>query len=218
MILVIGNKNYSSWSLSPWFLLTHLQVEFEEIRLPLDTECFRVNIRNYSPTDKVPALRDGELAVWDSWAILEYLADKYPEHNLWSENRTARAYARSVCAELHSGFHALQREMPMNCRAKNRYVQPSGNAIKDIARIQAIWNTCRPRWDHLGPWLLGQFSIADAMFVPVASRFRTYNVNLGSVAQAWCDMVLDSNAYKLWTQAAVNEREIILAEEVGMKR
>lgn len=215
MILVIGNKNYSSWSLRVWFLLKHLRLEFAEIRLPLATQEFHSSIRDYSPTDKVPVLQDGSIVIWDSLAICEYLADKYPKRSLWPDSRSARAYARSVCAEMHSGFADLRQQLPMNCRAKNRQVEFSNNVIRDIARVQAIWNTCRSRWDHLGPWLLGRFSIADAVFIPMASRFCTYGVQLGMAEQAWADMVLGTEAYQSWLQDAIDEPELIFSEEAG---
>lgn len=197
--------------------MRHLDIEFEEIRLPIGSGYFQSTIRDYSPTNQVPVLKDDSLAIWDSMAIFEYLADKYPKHNMWPKDRAAKAYARSICAEMHAGFGPLRTQLPMNCRATDRQITPDHETLKDIARIQAIWRTCRLRWDHLGPWLMGQFSIVDAVFIPLASRFLTYNINLDESNQQWAAMILNSKAYKLWLAEATQETEMIIAYEIGIK-
>ena len=197
--------------------MRYLEIEFEEIRLPIGSNHFQSTIRDYSPTNQVPALKDGELIVWDSMAIFEYFADKYPEHSMWPIDRAAKAYARSICAEMHANFKHIHTKLPMNCRATNRHITLDHETLKDIARIQAIWRTCRSRWDHLGPWLMGQFSIVDAVFIPFASRFYTYNISLDASTQQWAAMILNSKAYNLWLAEATQEIEIIIAYEVGIK-
>lgn len=196
--------------------MTHLKIEFEEVCLPLSTESFQLNIRRHSPANKVPVLRDGELVIWDTMAIFEYLAEKYPRYPLWPEDLHARSYARAVCAEMHSGFESIRSCLPMNCRAKNRSLKLQQETLKEIARVQAIWKLCRSRWDHLGPWLMGNFSIVDAVFLPLLSRFVTYNIGLSKAGQAWGDMILATEAYQLWLEAAQEESHTILAYEIGV--
>ncbi len=217
MILVTGNKNYSPWSLGPWFLMTHLGIEFEEICLPLKTEAFDANIRDHSPTNKVPVLKDADRVIWDSMAIFEYLAEKYPQHDLWPRERNARAFSRSICAEMHSGFRSISHFLPMNCRARNRSVQLDSATLKEIARVQAIWHLCRSRWDDLGPWLMGQFSIADAVFLPMVIRFITYGIGISRIAQGWTEYILSTPACEAWLAAARDESHSILLYEKGMQ-
>src|SRR5262245_39766780 len=173
--LVIGNKNYSSWSMRPWLALQKAGIAFEEIRVSLYTDGHRDKILRYAPSGKVPILIEDGHAIWDSLAILEYLAERY--RWLWPEDRIERAHARSLSAEMHSGFRALRNQLPMNCRATSvRRVVPDAEAANDIARVQAVWTECRERARNAGPWLFGAFTNVDAMFVPVALRFHTYGV------------------------------------------
>lgn len=201
MLLVIGNKNYSSWSLRPWVAMKTLGVAFEEKRIPLDQPQTKVEVLKHSPAGKVPCLVDGAVAVWDSLAILEYLAEQRPE--LWPADRAERARARSVAAEMHSGFAKLRSRMPMNVR--NRYPgkgrTPEVDA--DIERVAAIWNAAK------GPFLFGAFSAADAMFAPVVLRFRTYAPPLPSASRAYMDAVLGLPAMREWIAAAELEAEAI---------
>lgn len=216
--LVIGNKNYSSWSLRPWLALRKASVPIEEKYLPLDTEEFEREIDNWSPTRRVPVLIDGDRVVWDSLAICEYVNEVFAEGALWPRNLAQRAWARSVCAEMHSGFNALRSQMPMNVRAIGRKVPMTAELEADIQRINDLWCECRNAHQAAGPWLFGEFSIADAMFAPVVFRFRTYDVTLHKLAQQYADHVLANEDVCLWAQAATEEVEIVEAGEVGTVR
>lgn len=212
-LLVIGNRNYSSWSLRPWLLLRQLDVPFAEERVALDQSDTRARILAHSPAGQVPVLVEGPLRVWGSLAIIEHVAESI--RAVWPAEPAARAMARSIAAEMHSGFSALRSELPMNVRATRRRVQPSQRARADIARVQAIWSGARDAHGAAGPWLLGAFSAADAMFAPVASRFRTYGIDLPEPLARWQATVLDSPPMREWTAAAKAEPEVIEHEEVG---
>ncbi len=211
--LVIGNKNYSSWSLRPWLLMRHAGIDFTEVRIPLYTPESKQQIRHYSPSGKVPCLLDGDLAVWDSLAIAEYLAERHPALKLWPSDAAQRAHARSISAEMHSGFANLRSRMSMNCRGRfpghGRSVEVAG----EIDRIQRIWGECRERHAHAGPFLFGQFCIADAMYAPVALRFRTYEVQLNPVNRGYADAILALPAMQRWLAEAEAEIEVIAAFE-----
>jgi glutathione S-transferase len=211
--LYVGNKNYSSWSLRPWLALKRTGAEFDEVLIPLDQPTTRATILKVSPSGRVPVLLHGEFAVWDSLAICEYLAERFPEAKLWPEDGAARAVARSASAEMHSGFAALRGHLPMNIRSSfpNRGVTPEVQA--EINRIVALWRDCRRRFGAGGPFLFGDFTIADAMFAPVVTRFRTYRVALDDEAQAYCDAVWAMPAMQEWAQAAANEPMVIEAAE-----
>jgi glutathione S-transferase len=198
--LVIGNKNYSSWSLRPWLVLKQAGVPFEETRLDIYRPNARAEILKHSPTGKVPCLFDGDLQVWDSLAICEYLAEA--QRDLWPADRAARARARSVSAEMHSGFAALRSKMSMDiCGAKaGQGRTPESEA--DIARIVDIWEGCRARPASAGAFLFGPFSIADALFAPVVWRFETYAVALPPAARSYADAMLALPAMKEWAAAA----------------
>ncbi len=159
-------------------------------------------------------LLDGELAIWDSLAIMEYLAEDYPQ--AWPEDRAARAMARSVSAEMHSGFMALRNKMPMNCRAEGRTISHDAVMDKDIERIQAIWTECRLRYGQSGPWLFGEFSIADAMFAPVAFRFNTYGIECQGLAGEYLQTVLQDEDVRVWLHAAQQEQAVIMGYETGL--
>jgi len=216
LTLVIGNKNYSSWSLRAWFLMSQAGIAFEEIRLPLDTEAFHREIPKYNAAHRVPVLCHGDLRVTDSLAIAEYLAELYPEHKLWPVDQRARAHARSICAEMHSSFHALRDAMPMNCRATERRVAMGREVAGNIERIRTVWRACHEQHGGSGPWLFGGFSIADAFYAPVASRFRTYGVPCGDVEAAYIEQVLSQPAMRAWYAAGETEVETIEREEVGV--
>lgn len=213
--LVIGNRNYSSWSLRPWLLLRHFGIGFEVERIALDQPDTAVRIRAHSPSGRVPALLDGGLVVWDSLAICEYANERWLAGAGWPEDPAARAVARSVSAEMHAGFPALRSELPMNIRARNRKVSVSEAAAADIRRVGRLIADARDRFGAKGPWLFGDFSIADAMYAPVASRFATYGVGVGGAADAWCATVLDHPAMREWSEAAAQETEVIAADERG---
>ncbi len=209
LTLVIGNKNYSSWSLRPWLYLKHFGFSFEEIRVPLFTEGYKEKILKHSPTGKVPYLRDGELGVWDSLAVMEYLADQYPEKKGWPEDPKARALARAVSAEMHSGFFGLRENLPMNCRKIFEVFVPPENAIQDISRVRQIWKSCRSQYQSGGPWLFGEFSIADCMYAPVVMRFHSYGVELGEVEQEYVKTMRNHPAIVEWLSASKVEVEVI---------
>ena len=217
MWLVIGNKNYSSWSLRAWLALAVPGIDFEEIRITLDTPEFEQRIGQYSPTRRVPVLVDGDIKVWDSLAIAEYAADKFPDAKLWPSDKAARAHARSVSAEMHSGFEFLRTNLPMNARAVNRRVDLDDATRADIARIAEIWQDCRRRYSANGPWLFGEFSIADAMYAPVVFRFNTYGIEIGTAGTEYMGHVLDEPKMSSWLDAAQRETEVIESDEVGRK-
>lgn len=215
-VLYIGNKNYSSWSLRAWFLLSEAGIDFEEVRLPLDTPEFQKQIRDVSPAGRVPVLHLEGRPVWDTLAIAETVAERWPDRGLWPSDAAARAHARSVSAEMHSGFSALRQAMPMNCRAMGRRVTMSDAVAADVDRIRAIWADCAERYGENGPaWLFGRFSIADAMYAPIVFRFRTYGVNVTESASAYSERVLKSKAIQNWLRAAESETEVLEHDEAG---
>ena len=215
MKLVIGNKNYSSWSLRSWFLLKEAGIEFEEQRILLDTASTAGEIAQFSPAGFVPVLLLGDQAIWDTLAIAETVAEMYPDLGLWPDDAAARAHARAVSAEMHAGFHALREAMPMNCRAMGRKVALSDEVAADIDRIFAIWADCHHRYASGGDWLFGRFSIADAMFAPVVLRFRTYGINLSESAGVYPRRLLESKAIQDWLLESESETEVIKREETG---
>ncbi|MBS0589761.1 MAG: glutathione S-transferase family protein [Proteobacteria bacterium] len=203
--LVIGNKNYSSWSLRPWLLLRQFGVAFDEVKLPLDTPEFYTRIKDYSPAGRVPVLIDGATHVWDSLAICEYANDYLLDHRGWPSERAACGWARAVAAEMHSGFSALRTAMPMNARRKRPALTLDAATAKDVARVRAIWREARERHAAQGPFLFGEFTIADAMYAPVALRFISYSVELDAVERAWVDTMLALPAMREWLAEAATE-------------
>lgn len=209
LTLVIGNKNYSSWSLRPWLALKQAGIEFSEIRIPLDTPTTRQQILSYSPSARVPVLRHGTLTIWESLAICEYIAEGFPDAHLWPKDRLARAIARSVSAEMHAGFQNLRQNMSMDCRGRLPGKGMEAGVQEDIDRITAIWRECRQNVKVDGDMLFGHFTIADAMFAPVVSRFVTYDVKLNSVAAAYVNAIWSLPAMQEWVVAATAETEVI---------
>lgn len=207
LVLVIGNKRYSSWSLRPWLALRMAGVDFTEVLVPLRQPDTRDTILKYSPSGKVPCLRHGPVQIWDSLAICEYVAE-IPQSRLWPDDRAARAVARSVAAEMHSGFADLRRVMSMDVCASTPLAEVPPEVKQDIDRIQAIWNDCRGRFGSGGPFLFGRFSIADAMYAPVATRFVTYGVALDPVSRAYVDTILALPAMREWCAAAAREAPV----------
>jgi len=210
--LVVGNQNYSSWSLRPYLALKHVGVPFELVVVPLRHGDTSERIKRQSPSGRVPALRHGDLVVWDSLAICEYLAERFPSAGLWPADSAARAVARSISAEMHSGFTALRNTLPMNIRAERRKEIPEDVAA-DIARIREIWRDTRQRFGEGGRFLFGAFTIADAMYAPVVTRFRTYGVTLEGEEVAYAQAVWDLPALREWADAARKEEWVIQAYE-----
>jgi glutathione S-transferase len=212
--LYLGNKNYSSWSLRAWLVARESGLAFDEVVIPLDEPTTQATILGYSPSGRLPALKHGAVMVWDSLAITEYLAEICPEKRFWPEDPAARAFARSITAEMHSGFHALRAHLPMNIRSSfpGRGVTPEVQA--EINRVTALWRDLRKkaRGDD-GPFLFGGFTIADAAFAPVVSRFRTYRVELDEHCQAYADAVWALPSMREWAVAAGHEPMIIESAE-----
>jgi glutathione S-transferase len=202
--LVIGNKNYSSWSLRPWLLMRHFGVPFDEVRLPLDTPEFARGVARWSPSGRVPVLHQGDLVVWDSLAIAEYVNEAFLDGRGWPREAEPRAVARAVSAEMHSGFQSLRAELPLNCRKRAQHFVPSAEAKRDIDRIASLWRECRANAGG-GDFLFGAFSVADAMYAPVVLRFRTYGIALGDVERRYADTILAMPAIREWLAAAESE-------------
>ena len=217
MKLIIANKNYSSWSLRPWLVLRHTGAPFEEEVIPLEQPDTAARIAQRSPAGRVPVLLDGALTVWDSIAIAEYLNEKFPQAQLWPKDAAARASARSVSAEMHSGFLALRSDLPM--RLRSRYApRPLRSEVQaNVDRITAMWRDCRAQFGERagGPFLFGAFSIADAMYAPVVSRFRSYAVPLDPVCAAYAAAVWADPALQEWAAAAEAETYPAAEHEKG---
>lgn len=208
--LVIGNKNYSSWSMRPWLALKACNVPFEEVSIPLYTgPQDKARILAFTPAGKVPVLVDGDVTVWDSLAIIEYLAERFPEAGLWPSDPATRAHARSICAEMHSGFQALRNECGMNLHRPVAAKPLSDAALADIARVVDIWTGCRTRFAEDGPFLFGRFGAADAMFAPVVHRFRSYAVDAQPIVAAYIADVLEYPDVAEWTRAGLAETLLI---------
>jgi glutathione S-transferase len=208
--LVIGNKNYSSWSMRPWLALRASDFAFEEIFIPLYTgDADKQKILSFSRAGKVPTLIDGDVTVWDSLAIIEYLAERFPSARLWPEDRAQRAYARAISAEMHSGFQPLRNECGMNLRRPVRAIALSEDAKANVARIQEIWIDCRERYGHEGPFLFGAFGAADAMFAPVVHRFRTYAIEVAPQVKAYMETMMALPAFAQWTEEGLAETLVI---------
>lgn len=213
--LVIGNKNYSSWSFRPWLALTQAGIDFDEIVIPLDLEDTQARIRDYSHAGRVPVLIDGDVTIWESVAILEYADERWPDVALWPEDTQARGVARAVSAEMHAGFQALRSGCPMNMRRVNPPRDRGAAVDADVARVTEIWRDCRARYGVGGPFLFGRFSNADAMFAPVVSRFVTYSIDVDPVSRAYMDAIQALGAYRAWKDAAAEEPWTIEREEVA---
>lgn len=217
MKLIIGNKNYSSWSLRAWLLLAAFGLEFEEVKESLRADGLTERLKKYSPTGRVPVLLDGDVTVWDTLAIDEYVSEKYLGGKGWPQDEGLRAEARAVCCEMHSGFLGVRGELPMNCRAM-RTVEMSDAAKADIARVDAIWSNCmaRNKAAGKGPWLYGDFSIADCFYAPVVLRFKTYGVSVSDEARQYQDFFLKDEVLNRWVKEALTETEIVPEDEAGV--
>ena len=213
LTLIIGNKNYSSWSLRPWLFMKHHDIEFKEKRIALYADTTPQELSPYNSNFKVPVLLDGDFIVWDSLAILEYVSEQYCDLKGWPEDAKARAFARSISAEMHSSFVHLRTELGMNCRRKFSKVKVSAEAQKDIDRIKELWRRCRSEYGAGGEWLFGQFSIADAMYAPVALRFSGYGIPLDGIEASYVQSVLRHPAVAEWMEAGRQEKEVLTAFE-----
>ncbi|MEM7426013.1 MAG: glutathione S-transferase family protein [Pseudomonadota bacterium] len=210
--LIIGNKNYSSWSFRPWLAMAVAGVPFEETVVPFDEPNHNVHFREFSPSLKVPVLQHGEVTIWESLAIMEYIAELHPEAGLWPRDVTERAKARAVSHEMHGGFGALRAECPMNMRRDVREIDVSEALRKDVARIEAIWAECLEASG--GPFLFGTFSNADAMYAPVVNRFRVYALSESDVAASYSEQIMGLSAWQAWHEASVEEPWVVEEEEV----
>ena len=208
LILVIGNKNYSSWSMRPWVAFVAFDVPFKEVRILLDQPDTTNRIAEYSLAGRVPVLLDGDLTVWDSLAICEYVAEQFPDKNLWPKNSAARARARSICSEMHASFSALRSSMAMDIRASHPGEGRTPQTQADIGRISEIWEECLSQYGH-HQFLFGEFSIADAYFAPVVMRFRSYGVFLAPALQAYMERVIAHPSVARWMQEAQDETEVL---------
>jgi len=212
MKLVLGNKNYSSWSLRPWILLHHAELSFDEVNIPLFTDEGKALIDEWCPAKRVPVLHDGPLVLWDSLAICEYIADKVTDRSLWPERTDDRARARAMSAEMHSGFSALRESMPMNCRRTVLGFTPSLDVQIDINRIVQLFEDALQHSN--GPWLFGGYTVADAMYAPVASRFKTYQINLPTLSRQYVERTLNDAPMQDWYVAANAENAVIERAEI----
>ena len=212
--LVIGNKNYSSWSLRPWIAMKVAGIPFEEEVISLDAADFKARVGRISGTGKVPALADGDVQIWESLAILEYLAERYPDARLWPANPAARAHARAIAAEMHAGFVPLRGHLPMNMWRPVMRRELTAEVQANVRRIDALWTDCRTRYGTGGAFLFGAFGAADAMYAPVVARFHTYAVEVGAVARGYMDAVMALPAWSEWHAAALAEPWVLAEDEV----
>jgi glutathione S-transferase len=230
LTLVIGNKNYSSWSMRPWVLLTALGVPFREVMLKFHSEEWNAQIGYYSPSGLVPVLWDGNdagananpnanpaapgtISVWESTAIYEYIAERFPDKGVWPIGVAARAHARAIVGEMHAGFRALRSSMPMNIRARYPGLGMNPDTARNIARIEAMWRDTRARFAVGGPFLFGPFSAADAMYSPVVMRFMTYQPTLAADTEAYCAAMREHPAVAKWIHEALQETEFVAEDE-----
>jgi glutathione S-transferase len=209
--LVIANRNYSSWSLRAWLYLTESNIEFEEIWIPLFTDDWQSEIAKYSPAGRLPVLLDDDIAVWDTMAIISHVLEKHPGAVGWPSSAAARAHARSISAEMHSGFFAVRDELPQNLRARNKidHNRLSDTCCNQIARIDRIWADCRSNYGDAGEWLFGELSIADIFYIPVALRFLTYSIQVSDLARQFVSAVQATDSVQQWIKAARAERETL---------
>ena len=207
--LVIGNKNYSSWSLRGWLLLRQFNIKFEEVRLPLYSETFSQKIKEYSPSGLVPILVTGDQSIWDSLAICEFIAEQHPELHCWPTDVRARAIARSVSNEMHSGFFQIRNNLPMNCRRAKAIEASTPELDREVARVSEIWRSCRESFGDSGSFLFGNFSIADVMYAPVVLRFKSYLIELGVIETEYMQSMLSLASLQEWIDDALAEEEVI---------
>jgi glutathione S-transferase len=205
LTLVLANKAYSSWSMRPWMVLKHFDIPFDEIVIPMNQPETHAEMLKHAPSGKCPSLHDGTISVWDSLAIIEYLAETYPTFPIWPRGTEARAYARSLSAEMHSGFMALRRECPMNIRRPRRAIKVSEDVRADVVRIDEAFADARTRFGAAGAFLFGDFSAADAMFAPVVNRFDTYDLPVSDTTRAYMAAMKALPAWQQWERDAFAE-------------
>ncbi len=196
--LIVANKAYSSWSLRPWILLAYFKIPFEELVIAMDRPETRANMLKYAPTGKCPSLHDGKIAVWELLAIIEYIAEAYPDKAIWPKGRAARAHARALANEMHAGFGALRQACPTNFRRPVRAITLTTEVKVDVARIEAAWAHARATFGKGGPYLFGRFSAADAMFAPVVNRFHVYDIPVSKMTRAYMEAIMALPAWKAW--------------------
>jgi glutathione S-transferase len=213
LTLVIGNKNYSSWSMRPWVLLRQLGIPFEEVKLRFHSEEWDSNIARWSPSGLVPVLWRGKQSVWDSLAIMETVNEWFPAKSVWPRDEDARILARAASAEMHSGFRDLRSAMPMNIRSSHPGKGMNAQVQANIDRIESLWAEARRRFGQRGDFLFGEFSAADAMFAPVVMRFRTYAVKLRPESSRYCEAMLGAPGMRAWIEEAVKEKEFVAEDE-----
>jgi glutathione S-transferase len=213
LTLILGNKNYSSWSLRPWIAMRVAGIPFTETVIPLYEPGWREQVLKFSPAGKVPVLIDGDRRIWESLAIIEYLAEKFPGAPLWPADAEARSHARVVASEMHAGFSALRRACPMNLWLPPKPRPQSDEVMANVARIDALWRDCRARFGKGGPFLFGTFGAADAMYAPVVARFHNYGISVSETAQAYMDAVMALPAWAEWRAAALKETWVMRNNE-----
>jgi glutathione S-transferase len=213
MELLTANKNYSSWSMRPWILLKQLEIPFEDRKLSFNDPAFKAKVLAVSPTGRVPALVDGDVTVWDSLAIVEYLAEKYPDRGIWPRDPKARARARAICAEMHAGFSAMRDKMAMNCELRLPNVIFDLSVRADVARVIASWSDCRAHFGVDGPFLFGAFSAADAYYAPVVRRFLSYGIKLSGEIERYVATIDSLPAMRAWMAEALAENDYVRFEE-----
>jgi glutathione S-transferase len=212
--LIIGNKNYSSWSMRPWIAMKVAGIAFDETVISLNDPNFKPTLLALSPAGKVPTLLDGDVHVWESLAILEYLAERFPNANLWPADRKARAHARVIANEMHAGFLPLRRHYPMNIWRPVKKREPTAEVAANIKRIDEMWSHCRASFGLSGPFLFGAFTAADAMYAPMVSRFHTYDVGVSGPARTYMDAIMALPAWSEWRAAALKETWVLAEDEV----
>jgi len=210
----IGNKNYSSWSFRPWIALKAAGIPFEETVIPIYYPGSREKFLALSPAGKVPILQDSDVTIWESLAILEYVAEKFPDAGLWPRDAAARAHARAIASEMHAGFVPLRRQCPMNMWRPVKKLELGAETAANVARIDAMWSGCRARFGHDGPFLFGRFGAADAMYAPVVSRFHTYGIDVGPASAAYMQAMMGLPAWQEWYAAALKEEWLLEEDEV----
>ena len=212
--LTIGNKNYSSWSFRPWIALKVAGISFEEAVIPIHYPGSKEKFLARSPAGKVPILQDSDVTVWESLAILEYVAEKFPDGALWPRDAAARAHARAITNEMHAGFVPLRRQCPMNMWRPVKKLELSADTAANVARIDAMWSDCRARFGDRGPFLFGRFGAADAMYAPVVSRFHTYGVEVSPASADYMQAMMALPAWQEWYAAALKEEWVLEEDEV----
>jgi glutathione S-transferase len=214
MKLILGNRKYSSWSLRPWIAMKQIGLAFDEVIIPMNMPNTRAEMLKHSPTGLVPTLIDGDITIFETIAILEYLNDKFPDAKLWPKDIAERAHARAISAEMHAGFAALRRDCPMNiCRPVKQHIV-SPDAAKHAERIDALWTDARKRFGKGGDFLFGHFTNADAMFAPVVNRFHVYDLPRSKTSQTYMHAIMALPAWKEWEKAAQAEPWVISGSEV----